>query len=97
MEIHFRRGPEGEFPNAPRPQSGAFPDTSIDDNWSVSLYSASSLAELKKLLSRFPEKTTFGFPTGMLTDAMAEQKLFDELQKQLASNNQQLVKLPLRE
>ncbi len=97
VAIHFNPGTDGEFPSAARAKSYAFPFPAVENQWWVTQYFAHSLADLKKLLARFPAGTTFGFPTGILTDPVAEQRLFDDLQESLAPHGMKLVKSPPRE
>ena len=97
VAIHFNAGTDGEFPSAAPPKFYAMPFPAVDNQWWVTQYFAHSFADLKKLLARFPAGTTFGFPTGILTDAMAEQRLFDDLQESLAPHGMKLVKSPPRE
>jgi hypothetical protein len=63
----------------------------------VRRYSAKSLAELKKLMACFPAGTTFTFPSGMLTDTGAEERLFADVQRDVASHGLKLVKAPRRD
>ena len=95
--IHFQPGTDGEFSSLLAPQSNTNQFPSSHDYWMVAQYDAPSLADLKKLLSRFPTGTTFSFPSGMLTDAVAEQRLFDDLQQSLVQHGMKLVKSPPRE
>jgi len=93
MAIQFSSGSESEFPSV-RPPVTSFGSPPRNDRWHLAQYSAYSLAELKKLLARFPKGTTLSFPTGMLTDAQAEQRLFADLQQHVASHGLKLVKAP---
>ncbi len=95
--IHFQPGTDGEFSSMLAPQSYTNQFPSNNDYWMVAQYDAPSLADLKKLLSRFPTGTTFSFLSGMLTDAVAEQRLFDDLQQSLVPHGMKLVKSPPRE
>jgi hypothetical protein len=91
IAISFNSGSQSEFPSARERIYRGRPD---NDYWYVAQYSAESLAGLKKLLARFPKGTTFSFPTGMLTDAEAEQRLFRELQQHVAAHGLELVRAP---
>jgi len=93
VAIRFSVGTESEFPSA-RPVITSFGSPPADDSWFVARYTARSLAELKKLLTRFPKGTTLSFPTGMLTDAQAEERLFTDLQQHATSHGLKLVKAP---
>jgi len=93
VAIQFSVGTESEFPSA-RPAITSFGSPPQYDRWYVAQYSAYSLAEFKKLLARFHKGTTLSFPTGMLTDAQAEQQLFTDLQQHVASHGLKLVKAP---
>jgi hypothetical protein len=94
VAIHFQAGGDSEFPSArPAWQRGQ----PAYDCWHVAQYSAYSLAELKKLLARFPAGTTFTFPTGMLTDADAEERLFADLKREVALHGLGLIKAPRRD
>jgi len=91
VAIQFSSGSESEFLNArPSYQRGR----PAYDCWYVAQYSAYSLVDLKKLLARFPKGTTLSFPTGMLTDAQAEERLFTDLKQHVASHGLKLVKRP---
>ena len=92
IAIRFNSGVDGEFPSAPLSGMISTSGRNIDDQWWVAQNFVDSLAELKKLLCRFPVGTTFGFPTGMLTDSVAEQRLFDDLKQTLAPHGMKLVK-----
>jgi hypothetical protein len=94
ITIGFQPGSESEFVNARELYLRGQPES---DYWHVGRYSAKSLAKLKKLLARFPAGTTFTFPTGMLTDPDAEERLFTELQREVASHDLKLVKAPPRQ
>jgi hypothetical protein len=96
VAIDFQPGLDGEFYSAIS-QSGSH-RTPIEDYWWVAgQYPARSLNELKTLLARLPSGITFQFPSGMLSDAKAEQKVFNELQESMAAHGQTLVKKPLEE
>ncbi len=91
VAIQFSSGSESEFLNARPSYHRGNPSY---DCWHVAQYSAYSLAELKKRLARFPKGTTLSFPTGMLTDAQAEEQLFTDLQQHAASHELKLVRRP---
>gem|GEM_PF-1536400 len=91
LSIYFSPGIDSEFDGTAEPH-GWHPQ--IDDDWCVAQYHARSFAELKTLLARFPAGTAFGFQTGMLADEPAEARLFDALEKHLASHGLKLVKMP---
>jgi hypothetical protein len=96
VEIHFQPGLDGEFYSADS-RSGSH-RTPIEDYWWVAgQYHARSLTKLQTLLARLPSGITFNFPTGMLSDAATEQKLFDELQQSMKVNGQILLKKPRAE
>jgi hypothetical protein len=94
IAISFQPGSESEFPTAREILQYGQPES---DYWYVGRYSAKSLAELKDLLARFPAGTTFSFPTGMLTDTGAEERLFVKLQRDVASHGLKVVKSPPRD
>ncbi|MBC8869340.1 MAG: hypothetical protein H8E44_07970 [Planctomycetes bacterium] len=89
VAIQFQEGTESEFLSTHRSFHRGNPSY---DCWYVAQYTAYSLAELKKLLARFPKGTTLSFPTGMLTDAQADERLFTDLQQHVASHGLKLVK-----
>ena len=93
VAIRFSAGTESEFPSA-IPPAMSFRSPPANDTWWAAQYTVQSLAGLKKLLARFPTGTTLSFPTGMLTDAQAEERLFRELEQHLASHGLKLVKSP---
>jgi hypothetical protein len=93
IEIRFQPGLDGEFYSAVF-RSGSNYNPMEDYWWIAGQYHASTLAELKTLIARLPSKVTFQFPTGMLSDAAAEQKVFEELLESLTLNGQKLVRKP---
>lgn len=91
IPIRFSSGRVSEFSSAP---ASLYRGAPAYDNWYVAQYSAESLAELKSLLARFPNGTSFSFPAGMLTDESAEERLFGELEQHLAAHGLKLVTAP---
>jgi hypothetical protein len=93
VAIKFSPGDDGEFGSADGGAPGDGLSGSPDeDTWTVAQYFAQSLADLKKLLVRFPADTTFLFPVHALNDPQAEERLFTELQECLAPSGSKLFK-----
>jgi hypothetical protein len=72
--------------------SSGFIPTTPYETWFVAQYYVTSVADLKKLLTRFPADTTFSFPASISDDATADEKLFSELERYLALNQLKLVR-----